>query len=174
MASGCTAISSKPCTTGSRKAKRACSRWSRRSLIETCGSPRRQSPLFGVSFRVMNHSATRLDVAAPPAAALTAPLAVTAVLAVCVPALLAYNLPPSATFLNQAAAVMGWGGVLLLLASALEPSAPLPAGASSALLLALGVLVACAIGAWAWQGLPASLALSSMLTLGLTCLSVYI
>lgn len=32
--------------------------------------------------------------------------------AILAPALLAYNLPPSATFLNQAAALIGWGGFL--------------------------------------------------------------
>jgi hypothetical protein len=42
---------------------------------------------------------------------------VAACIAVAFPTLLAFNLPPSATFLNQAAAFMGWGVWALLLAS---------------------------------------------------------
>ncbi|HWH85137.1 MAG TPA: Wzy polymerase domain-containing protein, partial [Burkholderiaceae bacterium] len=48
------------------------------------------------------------------------------------PTLIAYNLPPSATFFNQAAATIGWGGFLLLLAVSLtkshSPAFTLPPG----------------------------------------------
>ena len=47
--------------------------------------------------------------------------AVSASLAISVPMLLAFNLPPSSTFLNQAAALIGWGAWLLLLAGAQSP-----------------------------------------------------
>ena len=39
-----------------------------------------------------------------------------AALAMTAPALLAFNLPPSATFFNQAAALIGWGGFLVVVA----------------------------------------------------------
>ena len=44
-----------------------------------------------------------------------APWILAACVAVCFPALLAYNRPPSATFLNQDAAFVGWGAWLMLL-----------------------------------------------------------
>ena len=53
--------------------------------------------------------------AAPPAAWISA-----ACLAVVFPTLLAFNVPPSATFLNQAAAFVGWGCWALLLASSVS------------------------------------------------------
>ena len=50
--------------------------------------------------------------------------ATTACIAIVVPTLIAYNLPPSATFLNQAAAVVGWGIFLFVLtASDVAPRA---------------------------------------------------
>ena len=42
-------------------------------------------------------------------ASLSGPVALGAVLAVALPSLIAYNVPPSATFFNQAAAFVGWG-----------------------------------------------------------------
>jgi O-antigen ligase len=83
-----------------------------------------------------------------------------AVLALAAPALLAFNLAPSATFLNQAVALVGWGGFLLVL------TAMLPAGRHSvppgmtALLAALVLLGAAALAAPMWAGAPWSLALS--------------
>lgn len=106
-----------------------------------------------------------------PSYALAAPadggwLTVTACLAVVPAALLAANLPPSATFLNQAAAVTGWGLFCAVLAGRVSRAA---AGASlrwgrglKALLAAVALLsVACA-GSWALTGLPSSLALSAI------------
>ena len=49
-------------------------------------------------------------------------------LAISVPMLLAFNLPPSSTFLNQAAALIGWGAWLLLLAGAQSPARALRSG----------------------------------------------
>lgn len=83
-------------------------------------------------------------------------------LAVAVPALLAYNLPPSATYLNQAAAVIGWGGWLVFLSASIRPtswrgsSGPSLAPVAALLLLALSGL---AVSLWA--ALPTSLAVSS-------------
>ncbi|CAN5279772.1 hypothetical protein BH11PSE9_BH11PSE9_22950 [soil metagenome] len=88
--------------------------------------------------------------------------AVLACLAVAFPTLIAYNVPPSATFLNQAAALVGWGGFLTLLASAM------PSGRSGgvgggllALLGAFGLLCLAALVSPLWTGLPWSLSLSS-------------
>ena len=46
-----------------------------------------------------------------------------AVNAVALPALLAYNLPPSSTYLNQAAALIGWGAFLTVLAGSMPRGA---------------------------------------------------
>ncbi|MCA6215192.1 O-antigen ligase C-terminal domain-containing protein [Ideonella sp. B7] len=86
------------------------------------------------------------------------PLWVAALLALTAPALLAFNVSPSTTLLNQLLAVGGWGAVLMCL-----PRAPLrhalPAVALP--LLVLGVLLAEVL--WSWHsGLPSSLALSSL------------
>ncbi|MDO9315972.1 MAG: Wzy polymerase domain-containing protein [Burkholderiaceae bacterium] len=93
-------------------------------------------------------------------------LTVTACLAVVPAALLAVNLPPSATFLNQAAAVSGWGLFCAVVAWRLAPA---PSGTSvrwgaglKALLAALVLLMLACAGSWALTGLPASLALSAI------------
>lgn len=93
-------------------------------------------------------------------------LTVTACLAVVPAALLAANLPPSATFLNQAAAVTGWGLFCAVLAGRITPAA---SGASlcwgsglKALLAAVALLIAACAGSWALTGLPSSLALSAI------------
>jgi len=85
-----------------------------------------------------------------------------AVLGIVVPALLAYNVPPSATFLNQAAALVGWGGFLAVLAGALRPAPALQAGAgANSLLAAYGLMLAGVLASAVFAGLPAPLALSS-------------
>jgi len=43
-----------------------------------------------------------------------------ACVAIALPTLLAFNLPPSATFLNQAVSVIGWGALLSVLAECLR------------------------------------------------------
>jgi hypothetical protein len=45
------------------------------------------------------------------------------IVAVALPTLIAFNVPPSATFFNQAAAFVGWGGFLLLLGILLPSNA---------------------------------------------------
>ena len=91
-------------------------------------------------------------------------LGVVASLAIALPTLIAFNLPPSATFLNQAAALVGWGVFVFLLAAALPARAPGDAGAwrcAAPLLAALALLMAAAFASPLWTGLPWSLALSS-------------
>ena len=99
---------------------------------------------------------------------LGAPGAVSAVLA-CIalglPMILAFNVPPSATFLNQAAALIGWGGWLTLLAGACTrgtwPLARGHGGPLAALQAGMALLLTSALAAPLWTGLPWSLALSS-------------
>lgn len=88
-------------------------------------------------------------------------LAAAAILAVVPATLLAANLPPSATFLNQAAAVIGWGLFCAVVSWRLM-LAPSSGGGLTALIAALGLLVAACGGSWALTGLPPSLALSAI------------
>jgi len=82
--------------------------------------------------------------------------------AVGVPVLLAYNVPPSATFLNQAAALVGWALVLLALVPALSGRRLVASAGSLALLAALGLSALSCVASIAWQGLPAPLGVSSL------------
>ena len=84
-----------------------------------------------------------------------------ACLAVTLPPLIAYNVPPSATFFNQAASLVGWGLFLLVLAAALSPAAWPRSRGLAALLGALGLLLLAALIAPFWAALPWSLALSN-------------
>jgi len=86
---------------------------------------------------------------------------VSASLALALPMLLAFNVPPSSTFLNQAAALIGWGSWLTLLAAAVRPGCAWPGASGLAALQAvLGLLLLSALAAPLWTGLPWSLALS--------------
>ena len=78
--------------------------------------------------------------------------------AAALPSLLAYNVSPSPTFLNQALAFVLWVGFV---------GATVPAASRGAGLLhgALAILAAAAAWAWLGGGLPASLALSAIGTL---------
>ena len=75
-------------------------------------------------------------------------------LAAALPALLAYNLPPSATLLNQSLAVGLWGGFVLILA---PQGLPKPAWA---LFVALIALLFAILGSGAIGKLPSALTLS--------------
>ena len=88
--------------------------------------------------------------------ALTLARTAIALAAIATPTLLAYNVAPSPTFLNQALALGLWG----LFVAVSRPARPAPSGWP--LLAALGVLASAALGAWALAGLPASLALSAL------------
>ena len=83
-------------------------------------------------------------------------IATAGVLAAAAPALLAYNLSPSPTFLNQALAVGLWG-VFVALAPAQRPG-----HGAWAVMAALGLMAAAVLWSWGPGGLPASLALSAL------------
>ncbi len=88
--------------------------------------------------------------------------------AVVLPALLAWNLPPSATFLNQAAAVIGWGVLLTLLTKVLPRPEISSSSGLMALLWAIGLLNLAVLGAWVCASLPTGIALTSV---GMLCAS---
>jgi hypothetical protein len=77
---------------------------------------------------------------------------------------LAVNLPPSATFLNQAAAVSGWVCSQPFCMGHAWPSAPSMRWGVGlrALLAAVALLMAACAGSWMMTGLPSSLTLSAL------------
>jgi O-antigen ligase len=81
--------------------------------------------------------------------------------AVAGPALLAWNEPPSSTFLNQALALSGWCVVVMVLARWLPPRDLLYRGGLGLLWWALGLLVFAALMSPVWAGLPWGLSLSA-------------
>ena len=81
--------------------------------------------------------------------------------AVALPTLIAYNLPPSATYLNQAAALIGWGAWLTFLTSHLPTRVGRPNSGLAALLAALALMLLAALAAPLWAGAPWALAWSS-------------
>jgi len=88
-------------------------------------------------------------------------LGILASMAVAFPTLVAFNLAPSATFFNQAAAFVGWGGFLLVLGTGLAQSARPRSSGSLALIASLTILVLAALAASLFAGAPWSLSLSS-------------
>lgn len=86
---------------------------------------------------------------------------VASITACCAPFLLAYNLSPSPTFLNQALAIVLWGWFVAFMALSIG-SAPLTSTLRQTrpLLLALGLVGTAAMGSWLLGHLPRSLALS--------------
>ncbi len=83
-------------------------------------------------------------------------------MAVAVPNLLAFNLAPSATFLNQAASLMGWAAVALVMSATVQLTSPRLRGALAAALGALALVIICVIGSWHFAALPSGLALSAV------------
>ena len=89
----------------------------------------------------------------------------TAIAAAALPSLLAFNVAPSATFLNQALALLCWGLFALATAHAVRLDRRALSIVLQALQLpgfALLLVMLMALGAWFWGGLPASLALSGL------------
>jgi O-antigen ligase len=81
--------------------------------------------------------------------------------AVCVPALLAFNEPPSPTALNQAAAIAGWGGVLVAAAAGAGP-ARAAISRAGVLLAALALVAAAAFLSSTLGSLPWALGGSAL------------
>jgi len=121
----------------------------------------------------MNHSATRLDAAVLSGGAVPG-LVASATLAIGAPALLAYNLPPSATFLNQAVAIVGWACTLAWLASSVHRLVVPWRSGLAALLAALAIVVAAAIGSSWWGVLPSPLSLSMVASIAAAMLAALV
>ena len=110
----------------------------------------------------------------PTAAILKPVLIALAVNAVALPALLAFNLPPSSTFLNQAAALIGWGAFLTVLAGAMHPLPSRWSSGASALQAALALLLLAALAAPLWASAPWSLGLSAAGLIGAAALTALV
>ena len=91
--------------------------------------------------------------------------ATAACIAVAFPSLLAYNVSPSATFLNQVAAFIGWGAFLVLVGAAMAASTWPRSRGALALLASVGLIVLATLGASLWQGAPWPLSLSAVGTM---------
>ena len=98
--------------------------------------------------------------------------AVLASLAIAFPTVIAYNVAPSATFFNQAAAFVGWGGFLMVLAASFARRAMPASSGSFALLGSLGILIAAALAASVFAAVPWALSLSSAGTMLAAVLAV--
>ena len=92
--------------------------------------------------------------------------------AIGVPMLLAFNLPPSSTFLNQAAALIGWGAWLVVLAASLAGRSVPHCTGLAALLGALLLLLLAAFVSPFWTDLPWSLALSALAMIAAATIAV--
>jgi O-antigen ligase len=106
---------------------------------------------------------------------LLSPAGLLAVAAASAPSLLAYNVAPSPTFLNQALACALWGAFVAAAALAAKPATRAPAGAGrgpAPLQAALLLMLLAVAGSWAGVGLPASLALSAAALLAAAALLV--
>jgi len=102
-------------------------------------------------------------------------LLASALAAVVLPVLLAYNLPPSSTFLNQAAALVGWGIFCALLSATLPRStSPGASGGLWALVAVFVLLIASVVVSMVRSGLPSGLGLSSIGLLGAAMLVVWL
>jgi len=99
-------------------------------------------------------------------------LATAACVAIAAPTLIAFNVAPSATFFNQAAAFVGWGGYLILLATCLPARIHPYSRDALALLTALGLVAASAVAASLFASVPWSLSLSSVGTIVAAALAV--
>ncbi len=99
-------------------------------------------------------------------------LAGTACIAVALPALIAFNVPPSATIFNQVAAFVGWGAFLLVVGVAVPRGTWPRSRASQALLAALGVLLLAALASPFWAASPWPLSLSASGTIASALLAV--
>ncbi len=88
-------------------------------------------------------------------------IALCASLAVAAPTLIAFNVPPSATFFNQAAALVGWGGFMIVLGACVPRSAWPRSPAALALLAAMTLIAISALAASIFDAVPSTLSLSS-------------
>lgn len=110
-----------------------------------------------------------------PSDSLALPSALLASVAIGLPMLLAFNLPPSSTALNECAALIGWGAWLVLLTGAGGARSWVPGATGLACLQsALALLLVAALASPLWTALPWSLSLSSAGMIGAAMLAVQV
>jgi hypothetical protein len=102
-----------------------------------------------------------MTTAAPSSLPLPTSIALAVLAAVALPPLLGWTVPPSATFYNQAAALILWGIAVILLARWLPPRDLIYRAGLNLVLTALGALGVAALVAPSWAALPWGLALSA-------------
>ena len=102
-----------------------------------------------------------LGAQAPPASTMAFVLALLACFAIAVPTLIAFNIAPSATFFNQAAAFIGWGSFLLALGGTLPQRTWPRSPGTLALLAAMAIVFLASLDASLWAAAPWALSLSS-------------
>ncbi len=95
-----------------------------------------------------------------------------ALLAICGPALLANNLPPSATFFNQAVALAGWSALLALTVLCLRATPVVPWQRVGAGVCVLGLLAVATVASSLFERLPATLTLSTLALLAAAALAL--
>ena len=100
--------------------------------------------------------------------------AVLASVAIAFPTLIAFNVPPSATFLNQAAAYVGWGGFLLVLGASIPSRAWPRSSGALALFAAMALLLVLSLAASIWRSVPWSISLSAAGTIASAMLAIAI
>ncbi|MEO8312568.1 MAG: Wzy polymerase domain-containing protein [Caldimonas sp.] len=110
--------------------------------------------------RAIAQGVTEADEPVPPWA-----IALCASLAVATPTLIAFNVPPSATFFNQAAALVGWGGFMIVLGACVPRSAWPRSPAALALLAAMTLIAISALSASIFDAVPSTLSLSAVGTI---------
>jgi O-antigen ligase len=135
-----------------------------------CVGLRASNPLYCAGPNLCSSTAPTLTPILTTALPLSWPLLAGALLAFCTPAWLGYSVSPSATFLNQAAAVTGWGiWLLLVLVGRSHTLARTPLDKQAhpslgwVLLAALLTIALWVVLAWGALSLPLSLALSAWL-----------
>ncbi len=101
-------------------------------------------------------------------------LALLACAAVALPTLIAFNVPPSATFFNQAAAYVGWGGFLLVLGASLPSDAWSHVSGATTLIAAMALLLVLALAGSMFRSVPWSISLSIMGTIASAVLVIAI
>ncbi len=87
-----------------------------------------------------------------------------AIAAIAAPTLLAYNVAPSSTFLNQALSFGLWGGFVMACAWT-QGAVPVAWRAVAPVSAALALLALAALWSWGPGSLPTSLGLSALATL---------
>lgn len=120
----------------------------------------------------MHRTAGETSSAQFPPLQLQAVLVALACLAICGPAWLARNLPPSATFFNQVAALLGWAAFVALTSWGVGSVPRNTWRRLAPVTLVLVLLAVATVGSLLFERLPSTLALSTLGLLAMTALAL--